>query len=172
VKITVGYDRISILFREESSMNYKRPSLIAVLACLALALPAMAQFGHPLKGSWSGEWRESASSEHRILLEFKWEGKYGANPDGGILSGTLNPGPNSAPMKNLKLTPPSGGVANADAPWELHFEADTKDENGNAVKVVVDGFMENIGAYKRFITGTWQEGAKKGPFRVVANFGL
>jgi hypothetical protein len=53
-----------------------------------------------------------------------------------------------------------------------HFEADTKDENGNAVKVVVDGFMENIGAYKRFITGTWQEGAKKGPFRVVANFGL
>jgi hypothetical protein len=79
VKITVGYDRIPILFREESSMNNKRLSLIALLACLALALPAMAQFGHPLKGSWSGEWRESASSEHRILLEFKWEGKYGAN---------------------------------------------------------------------------------------------
>ena len=153
-------------------MPKNRLRLVGLLACLALAVPAMAQFGHPLKGSWSGEWRENASTEHRILLEFKWEGKFGVNPDGGILTGTLNPGPNAAPMKNIKLTPPSGGVATADAPWELHFEADTKDENGNLVKVVVVGFMENIGAYKRFITGTWQEGSKKGPFRVTANYGL
>jgi len=141
-------------------------------ACLAIAAPALAQFGHPLKGTWSGEWRESASSEHRILLEFNWEGKYGVNAEGGTLSGTLNPGTDSATMKNIKLTPPSGGVANADAPWELHFEAEVKDDSGKAVKVVVDGFMENIGAYKRFITGTWQEGTKKGPFRVTANYGL
>jgi hypothetical protein len=153
-------------------MQRHRLRLVCLMASLALAIPALAQFGHPLKGSWSGEWRQNASTEHRILLEFKWEGKYGVNPEGGILSGTLNPGPNSAPMKNIRLTPPSGGVANADAPWELHFEADTKDADGKAVKVVVDGFLENIGAYKRFITGTWQEGGFKGPFRVVANYGL
>ena len=153
-------------------MDRKRLQLVALVACLALAVPALAQFGHPLKGSWSGEWRENASTEHRILLEFKWEGKYGVNPEGGTLSGTLNPGPDAAPMKNIKLTPPPGGVANADAPWELHFEADTKDEAGATVKVVVDGFMENIGAYKRFITGTWQQGNRRGPFRVVANYGL
>ena len=153
-------------------MQGKRLRLICLTACLAVAIPALAQFGHPLKGSWSGEWRQNASTEHRILLEFNWEGKYGVNPEGGILTGTLNPGPNSAPMKNIKLTPPSGGVANADAGWELHFEADTKDDDGKAVKVVVDGFMENIGAYKRFITGTWQQGGMKGPFRVVANYGL
>jgi hypothetical protein len=141
------------------------------MACVAIAVPVLAQFGHPLKGSWSGEWREGASRENRILLEFKWEGKYGS-PDGGTLSGTLNPGTDSAPMKNLKLTPPSGGVANADAPWILHFEADIKDATGKDVKVIVDGMMENIGAYKRFITGTWQEGAKKGPFKVTANYGL
>ena len=153
-------------------MQRKRLRLVCLLACLAIAIPALAQFGHPLKGSWSGEWRQNASTEHRILLEFKWEGKYGVNPEGGILTGTLNPGPDAAPMKNIKLTPPSGGVANADAAWELHFEADTKDADGNAVKVVVDGFMENLGAYKRFITGTWQEGKFKGPFRVIANYGL
>jgi hypothetical protein len=153
-------------------MKNKRLRLAGVALCLLIAVPVLAQFGHPLKGSWSGEWRENASTEHRLLLEFNWEGKYGVNAEGGTLTGTLNPGPNSAPMKNIKLTPPSGGVANADAPWELHFEADTKDENGNAVKVVVDGFMENIGAYKRFITGTWQQGSKKGPFRVVSNHGL
>jgi hypothetical protein len=153
-------------------MQRTRLRLVCLLACLAIAIPALAQFGHPLKGSWSGEWRQNASTEHRILLEFKWEGKYGVNPEGGILTGTLNPGPNAAPMKNLKLTPPSGGVAEADAPWVLHFEADTKDADGNNVKVVVDGFLENIGAYKRFITGSWQEGNKKGPFRVIANYGL
>jgi hypothetical protein len=153
-------------------MQRTRLRLVCLLACLAIAIPALAQFGHPLKGSWSGEWRQNASTEHRILLEFNWEGKYGVNPEGGILTGTLNPGPNAAPMKNIKLTPPSGGVANADAPWELHFEADTKDADGKNVKVVVDGFLENIGAYKRFITGSWQEGNKKGPFRVIANYGL
>jgi hypothetical protein len=153
-------------------MQRTRLRLVCLLACLAVAIPALAQFGHPLKGSWSGEWRQNASTEHRILLEFNWEGKYGVNPEGGILTGTVNPGPNAAPMKNIRLTPPSGGVANADAPWELHFEADTKDADGNNVKVVVDGFLENIGAYKRFITGSWQEGKFKGPFRVVANYGL
>jgi hypothetical protein len=61
-------------------MERKRLCLVAVVACLAIAVPALAQFGHPLKGSWSGEWRENATTEHRILLEFKWEGKYGVNP--------------------------------------------------------------------------------------------
>ena len=153
-------------------MQRNRLLLVWVVACLAIAVPALAQFGHPLKGSWSGEWRQNATTEHRILLEFKWEGKYGINAEGGTLTGTLNPGPDQAPMKNIKLTPPSGGVANADAPWQLHFEADAKDQDGKPVKVVVDGFMENIGAYKRFISGTWQEGSMKGPFRVVANYGL
>jgi hypothetical protein len=153
-------------------MDRKRLCLVGLMVCLAIAIPALAQFGHPLKGSWSGEWRENASTEHRILLEFKWEGKYGVNAEGGILTGTLNPGPDAAPMKNIKLTPPSGGVPNADAPWEIHFEADSKDAAGAPVKVVVDGFLENIGAYKRFITGTWQQGNRRGPFRVVANYGL
>ena len=153
-------------------MRWNHLRLGVLTACLVLAIPAFAQFGHPLKGSWSGEWRENAGTEHRILLEFNWEGKYGVNPEGGVLTGTLNPGPDAAPMKNIKLTPPQGGVPNADAPWELHFEAETKDANGNTVKVVVDAFLENLGAYKRILHGSWQQGNRKGPFRVVANYGL
>jgi hypothetical protein len=153
-------------------MRWKGLRLGLLLFSLILAVPALAQFGHPLKGSWSGEWRENASTEHRILLEFNWQGKYGANPEGGTLSGTVNPGPDAAPMKNIKLTPPSGGVPNADAPWELHFEADIKDADGKTVKLVVDAFLENIGAYKRILHGSWQQGARKGPFRVIANWGL
>jgi hypothetical protein len=154
-------------------MQRKCVAVVGLLVCLAvLATPALGQFGHPLKGSWSGWWRENATTEHRILLEFHWEGKYNSNREGGTLSGTLNPGSDSAPMTNLRLTPPSGGVANADAPWELHFETTIKDAAGMPVKVVVDGFMENLGAYKRVIHGTWQEGSRKGPFRVTANYGL
>jgi len=153
-------------------MQRKSLRLVWLMAVVAIAVPALAQFGHPLKGSWSGEWRQNATTEHRILLEFTWEGKYGVNAEGGILSGVLNPGTDSAPMTNLKLTPPPGGVPNADAPWELHFEATVKDENGANQRVVVDGFLENLGAYKRVLHGSWQQGTMKGPFRVVANFGL
>jgi len=153
-------------------MQRKRLRLVCLTACLAIAIPALAQFGHPLKGSWSGEWRENLTATHRILLQFKWEGKYGINAEGGTLTGTVNPGPDAAPMKNLKVVYPSGGVANADAPWQVHFEADMKDEAGATVHVAVDGFLENLGAYRRFMTGTWQEGSKKGPFKVTANYGL
>jgi len=153
-------------------MQRRTLRLVCLMASLAIAIPALAQFGHPLKGSWSGEWRQNATTEHRILLEFKWEGKYGANAEGGTLSGMLNPGTDNAAMTNLKLTPPSGGVANADAPWELHFEASVKDANGAAQRVVVDGFLENVGAYKRVLHGSWTQGPNKGPFRVIANFGL
>src|SRR5438552_12843716 len=31
----------------------------ALLIALAVALPAAAQFGHPLKGTWSGDWGTS-----------------------------------------------------------------------------------------------------------------
>ena len=133
---------------------------------LALATLLALGAGAPAADSRDASWDKVKA------LVGEWEGKYGVNPEGGTLTGTLNPGPDAVPMKNIKLTPPPGGVANADAPWELHFEADSKDEAGAPVKVVVDGFMENIGAYKRFITGTWQQGARKGPFRVIANYGL
>jgi hypothetical protein len=34
---------------------------------------------------------------------------------------------------------------------------------------VIDGKLENVGAYQRFITGTWTEGGKKGEFKIVRN---
>jgi hypothetical protein len=136
-------------------------ALVCLLACWVLVTPALAQFGHPLKGSWSGDWGPSKTDRHRILLEFDWDGKQ--------ITGTLNPGPNASPLKNIKLDPPTGGVANAAAPWMLHFEAEIKDSDGKVIPVIVDGAMENIGAYRRFITGTWNQGGKKGYFQITLN---
>ena len=53
--------------------------------------------------------------------------------------------------------------------WGVHIEGDGKDASGAAVHYVVDGKLENIGAYQRVLSGTWTEGTKKGDFRVVRN---
>jgi hypothetical protein len=131
------------------------------VACLAIAIPALAQFGYPLKGAWSGEWWLKKGEENRVLLEFNW--------DGSTLTGVLNPGTENITLQKLSLEPPTGGVSNAMAPWLLHFEADGKDQTGRAVHYVVDGKLQNIGAYNKFVTGTWAAGTQKGEFKINLN---
>jgi len=108
------------------------------------ASTAFAQFGHPLKGTWSGEW--GAAKSH-VVLEFKWDGK--------ALTGSINPGANAVAFSKVTLDP---------ATWMVHAEADK-----GGVHYAIDGKMENIGAYQRFMTGTWQQGSQKGDFKVTRN---
>jgi len=44
-----------------------------------------------------------------------------------------------------------------------------KDSSGKMVHNVVDGKLQNIGAYNKFITGTWTAGNQKGEFKVTRN---
>jgi hypothetical protein len=118
------------------------------LVC-ALALRAPAQEGHPLTGSWHGEWH-TASEKHPLLFYMKWNSK--------AVEGTINPGPDAIPLK----------VANLDAAnWTVHFEADAKDQAGSPVHIVIDGKLDNIGSYNRTIAGTWMQGAIKGEFKLT-----
>jgi len=78
-------------------------SLVGALACLAIAIPAFAQYGHPLKGSWSGDWWLVKGKENHILLDFNFVSSGYGNT---TLTGVLNPGPDQSPMQNLTLTPP------------------------------------------------------------------
>lgn len=142
-------------------MHSKILRAILLLICIAIAVPALAQFGYPLKGSWSGEWWIKKGEENRVLLQFNWDGK--------VLSGVLNPGTDNITLQKLTLEPPAGGVANAMAGWPLHFEAEAKDGTGKTVRYVVDGKLENIGAYNKFVTGTWLVGNQKGQFKIVLN---
>jgi len=121
---------------------------VTVLAALAVAATASAQFGHPLKGSWSGEW---GPSQTHVVLDFNWDGK--------VLTGSLNPGTNAVVLKTTFVP----------ATWTVHFEGDGKDDRGAMVHIVIDGKMENIGAAARFITGTWMQGSQKGNFKVTRN---
>src|ERR1051325_6654226 len=122
--------------------------ITSIIAVFAIAFPVFAQLGHPLKGSWSGEWWVKKGEENRVLLDFDWDGK--------ALKGVLNPGTDNAALQKLTLqSPPINDVSKAMDPWLIHFEADVKDSSGKTVHQVVDGKMQNLGAYNRFIAGTW-----------------
>src|SRR5881409_3141064 len=126
--------------------------LSRALAVLLVAAPALAQFGHPLKGTWSGDWGPDKTNRTRILLEMNWDGK--------AITGVINPGPNGVPLQKAALDP---------SKWTVHLEAEGKDATSKPVRYVIDGKLENIGAYQRVITGTWTEGSKKGDFKIVRN---
>ena len=59
--------------------------LAGCIAALLIALPVFAQFGHPLKGTWSGDWGPTKDKQTHIVLEFQWDGK--------DITGKINPGP-------------------------------------------------------------------------------
>jgi hypothetical protein len=126
--------------------------VISALIALLLAAPALAQFGHPLKGTWSGDWGPTKDNRTRVLLELHWDGK--------AITGTINPGPKAVPIKKAELNPDT---------WGVHIEAEGKDPSGTAVPYVIDGKLENIGVYQRVLSGTWTEGGRKGEFKLVRN---
>lgn len=129
---------------------------LTVLALLA-ALPAIAsaQFGHPLKGQWSGEWG-AKTSPNRLLLDLTWDGKE--------VGGRINPGmDNEGTVKKVTID-----YSNVDA-WKVQLEGEAKDASGKVVPVRVDGTLENLGAYFRVFRGTWSQGGQKGEFFVTRN---
>ena len=115
-------------------------------AILGISGAVWAQEGHPLTGSWHGEWHPAAGQKIPIFIYMKWNSK--------TIEGTINPGRNAVPLK----------VANLDASnWTVHLEGDTKDQK----HIVVDGKLDDIGSYHRTITGTWTEGGMTGDFKIT-----
>src|SRR5262245_38297862 len=131
-----------------SISNVKRRVLLTCLACFALAAISLAQYGHPLKGSWSGDWGTSKETRHRVLLDLNWDGKE--------ITGTINPGTDGVPLKTATLDPTK---------WTVRFEAESK----GGVRYLIEGKLENLGSYYRIITGTWTEGTRKGDFKLTRN---
>ena len=125
---------------------------VTAFVVLAVASNTLAQFGHPLKGTWSGDWGPGPGTRTHVVLDL--------NCDGKTISGTINPGANGVPLKVATLDP---------ATWAVHFEGEGKGLSGATVRYVIDGKMENIGAYARFITGTWTQGTTKGDFKITRN---
>jgi hypothetical protein len=122
--------------------------LLCLLACVAMAMSAWAQEGHPLTGSWRGDWGPSTTQRNHLVFLLK--------QDGSNLVGTINPGQDGIPLKVVTLDV---------SKWTVHFEADAKD----GTHIVADGKLENIGSPYRTITGNWTQGTLKGTFKLTRN---
>lgn len=133
-----------------------RSLLIVVGLLVMLALPATvtAQFGHPLKGQWSGEWGPK-DSPNRLLLDLDWDGR--------AITGVINPGPNGATVKSVTFD-----YSNP-AAWGVKIQAEAKDASGKVVAITVEGTLENLGAYYKIFRGTWTQGGQTSDFTVTRN---
>ncbi|HVZ20783.1 MAG TPA: hypothetical protein VG871_06960 [Vicinamibacterales bacterium] len=115
--------------------------LAFALAVVALvAMPALAQEGHPLKGSWLGTWAGNKMLGNDVLVVMTWDGKN--------ITGTINPGTDNLAIKNASLNPEG---------WQVHLEADAKDKSGQVVTFTMDGKIENLPLANRIISGTWKD---------------
>ena len=122
---------------------------VVALCAASLAVPAVAQEGHPLKGSWIGTWGPSQNHADDVLVVLKWDGK--------AITGTINPGTDDIPLKVATLNPTG---------WLVHLEGDGKDKAGKVISYVIDGKIENLGLPHRSIVGTWKAGTESGPIRI------
>jgi hypothetical protein len=126
-------------------------ALIFVLTLSLVALSggaAVAQEGHPLKGSWIGTWSANKVHGNDVLLIMNWDGK--------AVTGIINPGTDDITIKSVTLDPDK---------WTVHIEADTKDKAG-PISYVIDGKLENLAMHNRTISGTWKSQRGSGAFRI------
>lgn len=129
--------------------------LICFLSVLLCAASALAQEGHPAKGTWLGHWGPTPTVQSRIVVVIDHDGK--------TMSGVLNPGPNAVPLKvaRLDITPgkpsPGKGVPPVLPIFKVYFEADAKDATGTPVAIVASGTMHAVALHNRWIEGSWTQ---------------
>ena len=124
-----------------------------VLVAMILATAAVAQTGHPAKGSWLGYWGPNESEQRRMRLLLDWEDR--------AVTGTINPGRNGVPVNGSSLDYES---------WTLTIEADMPTDGGDVRRLVATGKLENLGSWtNRRYSGTYTFGNETGTFSLLLN---
>jgi len=113
---------------------------------LLCAWAMFAQQGHPLTGTWTGDWGTTATKRTQITFVMNWDGKN--------VTGLINPGPDSIPITSVFVDPTN---------WTIRIEADTKDK----VHIAAEGRLADLGSYHRTISGAWTQGSAKGDFKIA-----
>ena len=129
--------------------------VLCLCASVSVAVTTSAQEGHPLVGSWHGDWGMNAKDRTDLTLIVDY------TPDGSDVTGLVNPGFDSANVKNFELTIPKVDD------WRVKFEVELKDKTGKVTRYVADGKLDKIGSDRRTLTGTWMAGSAKGDFKLT-----
>lgn len=123
-----------------------------VLSALAAAA-VCAQHGHPLVGSWSGDWLLPSGSRQRLLLALDY--------DDDTISGYLFIGTRRLTLARAVLDPES---------WSVHLEAADAGSDGQRINYLLDGRIENLGSVTdRTIAGAMSANGTSGSFELIMN---
>ena len=129
----------------------RRSVVLLICSLLGLALATtLAQEGHPLTGTWSGDWGSGPSKRTHITMVMAWDGK--------TVTGTINPGPDAVAVQNITLDVTT---------WTIRFEADGKGSADTPVHISAEGRIEDIASAHRTIVGTWRQGTTKADFTLT-----
>ena len=125
-------------------------ALICLVACIAIAVPMVAQNkgagADAISGTWTGDWGPSRYDRNPVTVDLKWDGK--------ALTGTVNPGPNAVAIK----------IGAFDAKTNtVHLEADARGR-GQTFHYVIDGKLSN-----NTLSGSWNHDNRKGDFKITKN---
>lgn len=112
---------------------------MTVLLIAAAVTGVRAQEGHPLVGSWHGDWSLPDGSEKSDLtVIMDW--------DGEAVTGLVNPVTDRGELENAKLDSSN---------WTVHFEVPMRGEGGATLRCAADGRLEKLGSDQRTLAGTW-----------------
>ena len=108
------------------------------------------QEGHPLTGTWAGDWGPAGGPRTHVTMVMSWDGK--------AVTGLINPGPASIPL--TRVTVDWGD-------WTVSIDAEGKDAAGMPLTIRAEGRIEDVGSARRRLVGTWSERGVAGEFRLV-----
>jgi len=134
-------------------------------AVMVLAVAPSAQEGHPLTGTWYGDYG-AGNQKRDLTVIIKWDGR--------AVTGTINPGPAATPITSavMDVTPgkpaPEGQQSTTGIPpiFHVRFEANLPNPAGVTGPIQFEGTIQNPVAGNRRITGTWSRGGEKGTFQI------
>lgn len=127
-------------------------SVICLLACIAIALPIIAQQksaapADPLSGTWTGDWGPNAADRNQVTVDLKYDGK--------AVTGVVK----TANRPEVALS-----KATYDAATQtVKMEAEAKNpRSGAAVKYMIDAKVAGTS-----MSGSWNHDAVKGDFKLT-----
>jgi hypothetical protein len=137
-----------------SPLEFGMRPVVALIVSVILAGPpigtARAQEGHPLSGTWAGEWGAANGTRTHVTLVMAW--------DGQAVTGLINPGPDAIPLTRVTVDWST---------WTLRIEAERAGTTGTPQRIVADGRLEDIGSTHRRIVGIWQQDGVTGSLRLT-----
>ena len=114
--------------------------LTVVFTMGLLVNTVVAQEGHPLKGSWIGEWSGNVALGNFVLIVMDW--------DGESVTGMINPGTDNLVINNVELDP---------SDWSVEIEADG---------YTIEAKIQNLELASRALVGNWSSQNDSGDFEI------